>query len=319
MKRLLFIFSALFLLFTLSSCSDKNADIIATNYVGYDFANNVIRGSSLKANMLLKPGSKIHGYQPSTTDMKAIINSKIFIYVGGESDEELVENSILPQIDKTKTIVLNMFDILNDNGGILYGEEDPETLEVEDEYDEHVWNDYDNALIILKEIAKAISNIDKDNKSLYEENLNKYVSEFNKEFGLIKELFNKVENPYILVADRFPLLYFTKYFDIDYDAALKGCSNSSDVSSNTLIRLKNIVEEKNIKYIFVIELSTKEIANDIKKLIDNDIKSGKYNGSNPKIVTIYTMHNISIDDFNSGLRFVDYMHKNYEVLNTYFN
>ena len=65
----------------------------------------------------------------------------------------------------------------------------------------------------------------------------------------------------LIFADRFPLLYFMKEYNLSYDAALGGCSESSEVSSKVIAKLKSKVLENNVNYIFVIELSTKSIAN----------------------------------------------------------
>ena len=123
---------------------------------------------------------------------------------------------------------------------------------------------------------------------------------------------------YMLVADRFPLLYFVKNFDMKYDAALSGCSTATGASEKTIIRLKEQVEERKLNYIFTIELSTQTIAKALKQEIKYDIDNGSYNGKEPEILTIYTMHNISKKDFEAGLTFVDFMKKNYETMQIYF-
>ncbi len=328
MKRLyllLIIFSVLFL----GACDKKENDkmsIIATNFVGYDLARAVTKDLNVNSSMLLKPGAEIHGYEPSTTDIISIIKSDIFIYVGGESDEEWVEKSILTQIDSSKTIVVNMFDVLkNDSNANLYFEEDPngeEEAEEEEEYDEHIWNDYNNTLKILTAIKEAICNKDNKNKEKYEANYKAYYDAIAKASNDIKTLFtdniNK-NNYYLVFADRFPLLYFIRMVNIDYDAALVGCSTATEASVKTLIRLKEKVEEKQLKYIFTIELSTQTIANALKKEIKYDIDNGKYSGVEPEILTFYSMHNISKDDYELGLTFVDYMKKNYENMVKYFS
>ena len=326
MKRLyllLIIFSVLFL----GACDKKESNkmsIIATNYVGYDLARAVTKDLDINTSMLLKPGAEIHGYEPSTADIISIIKSDIFIYVGGESDEEWVEKSILTQINSSKTTVINMFDVLkNDNNANLYAEEDPNGEEEKsEEYDEHIWNDYNNTLKILTAIKEAICNKDNTNKEKFESNYKSYYDEIVKTSNDIKTLFtnnaNK-DNYYLVFADRFPLLYFVKMINIDYDAALVGCSTATEASVKTMIRLKNKVEEKQLKYIFTIELSTQTIANALKKEIKYDIDNEKYNGAEPEILTFYSMHNISKDDYDLGLTFVDYMKKNYETMVKYFS
>ena len=326
MKRLfLFIFTICALLF-LGSCDNKeneNLSVIATNYVGYDFARAVTKDTNAEVSMLLKPGAEIHGYEPSTKDIINILSCDVFIYVGGESDEEWVEKSILNQIDKEKTQVVNMFDVLKKSNHNLYLEEEiegeeTEEEEAEEEYDEHVWNDYNNAQTLVHGIEAAIIIADSKNEAKYKENANNYQNKINQELAKLADLMVKHSDRYMLVADRFPLLYFVKFFDIKYDAALSGCSSAQETSVKTLIRLKEKVEENNLKYIFTIELSTQNIAKALKQEIKHDIDSGTYDGKEPEILTIYSMHNISKEDFEAGLTFVDYMQKNYKTMVKYF-
>ena len=324
MKKLSLILLILISIFIFSSCDKKENNkisIIATNYVGYDFAKNICKDTDTTVSMLLKPGGDIHG-KPSTKNIIKILDSSVFIYVGGESDAEWVEKSILPQINKNKTQIVSMFDALSEDD--LYEEEEFEdeeehNHEEELEYDEHVWNDYDNAKIILNAIKDSIIKADSLNEAKYKENALKYYNEITEEQNKLSNLLKDKQDKYMLVADRFPLLYFVKEYDFVYDAALPGCSTANETSEKTLIRLRNNVEFKRLKYIFVIELSTQSIAKALKQEIKNDIDKGKYSGVEPEILTFYSMHNISQDDFNKGLTFVDFMKKNYETLNTYFS
>ena len=324
MKKLSFVLLVLISLFIITSCDkkeDNKISIIATNYVGYDFAKNICKDTDTNVSMLLEPGAEIHGYEPSTKDIISILNSNVFIYVGGESDVEWVEKSILPQIKTDKTQIVSMFDALSKDD--LYEEEEFENEEheheEEHEYDEHVWNDYNNAKLILNSIRDSIIKADSLNEAKYKENALKYFNAITEEQNKLSNLLKYKQYKYMLVADRFPLLYFVKEYDFVFDAALSGCSTAKETSANTLIRLRNNVEFKGLKYIFVIELSTQNIAKALKQEIKSDIDKGEYSGVEPEILTFYSMHNISKDDFNKGLTFVDFMKKNYETLNTYFS
>ena len=113
MKKLLSLFLVIFSIITLASCSNgKKYDIVSTNFVGYDFSRMI--APDLNSTMLLKPGEELHGYSPSVSDIEMIINSKIFIYIGGESDSEFVEKDILKEIDTNKTTVINIMDIVKE-------------------------------------------------------------------------------------------------------------------------------------------------------------------------------------------------------------
>ena len=303
---------------SLTSCSSKEADIISTCFAGYDFARAVMGESEdLSLSMLLNPGSDLHDYDPSATDIKAILNAKVFIYIGGESDAEWVESDILPKIDTKKTQVVNMFDVIGE--AALYEEDDPESAEEEEhhhndeeeetEYDEHVWTSLSNAKVIVSAIKDAVCKADADNTDTYTLNATAYINDLTEIDTNIQSTIDSSAKKMLIFADRFPLLYFMKEYGLSYDAALGGCSSSTEVSSNVIAKLKAKIEENDVNYIFTIELSTKQIAETLKSEVNNSVE----------ILTFYTMHNVSKDDFKNGVTYVDMMEKNIEALSLALN
>ena len=299
----------------LVSCSNKKkVDIVSTCYAGYDFSKEIAK-DKMSSSMLLKPGEELHDYSPTVGDIEKVLNSKIFIYIGGESDSEFVEHDILPEINKSKTIVINMMNVVK-NGGNTYEEEDPESYiddhdhdhdEEEEEYDEHIWNSITNAKLISKAISEAIIKVDDANKDFYTKNTNDYIAKLDNLDNNIKGVINSSSKKLIVFADRFPLLYFVKEYNLEYDAAFKGCDTSKEANPKTIEKLTKKVLDNNLNVIFVIELSEANIANVI---VDNLKKEGK----NVSIKTFYTMHNVSKEDYKKGLTYIDYMNKNLDSL-----
>ena len=317
MKKVFSLILAVLFLFIITSCKkESSVDIVSTTYVGYDFSRNV-GGEKLNSSMLLKPGEELHDYSPSVSDIEKILESKIFIYIGGESDSEFVEKDILPEINKKKTTVINMMDVVKNNGHI-YDEENPESFigedeeEEEEEYDEHIWNSITNAKLIINAIYEAIINIDKSNKDYYLTNKNSYIDKINEIDNNIKDVVSKANSKLLIFADRFPLLYFVKEYNLDYDAAFKGCETSKEANPLTIEKLTKKVLDNNIKVIFTIELSEANIASAI---VDNVTKAGK----NVLVKTFYTMHNVSKTDFEKNMTYVDYMNLNIESLKEALN
>ena len=278
MKKYLFVFIFVLILilplFAFLGFSEEKYDIISTNFAGYDIARYV-SGDKYSCAMLLNPGEELHDYSPSISDIEKILNCKIFIYIGGESDSEWVENDILPDIDKNKTKVINMMEIIEEKGKII-DEESPESAELDEEEaeeDEHIWTS--------NEFIDKIYELDNSIKNL---------------------LANSSKN-LIIFADRFPILYFVKEYNLEYDAAFKGCDSSKDASITTIEKLTKKVEDNNINVIFTIELSESNIASTI---IDNC----KNDGFNVINLTFYTMHNVSKEDYEKKLNYIDFMNKN---------
>lgn len=318
MKKVLSLIITVVFLFVVVSCKSKsNVDIVSTTYVGYDFSRNVAK-DKMNSSMLLKPGEELHDYSPSVSDIEKILDSKIFIYIGGESDSEFVEKDILPEINKKKTTVINMMDVVK-NGGHIYDEEDPESYisdetidEEEKEYDEHIWNSLTNAKLIINAIYEAIIKVDKNNSDYYLSNKDLYIEKINEIDNNIKGVVNSANNKLLIFADRFPLLYFVKEYNLDYDAAFKGCETSKEANPLTIEKLTKKVSDNNIKVIFTIELSEANIASAI---VDNLKKEGK----NVLVKTFYTIHNVSKEDFEKNMTYVDYLNINLNSLKEALN
>ena len=92
MRRAFSLLLALLLLaLPLAACTAERKEaedglqIVATNFPLYDFARRVA-GEDASVRLLLSPGAEPHGYEPSPSDMKAILGCDLFLYIGGESD-----------------------------------------------------------------------------------------------------------------------------------------------------------------------------------------------------------------------------------------
>ena len=105
-----------FLLFAKIKNNQQNSErpqIVASNFPAYDFARSVA-GEQADVKLLLKPGTDAHSFVPTPQDIIDIQNSNLFIYVGGESDAWI--EKILNNIDKNKTHLVKMLDIVGYNG-----------------------------------------------------------------------------------------------------------------------------------------------------------------------------------------------------------
>ena len=319
MNKIFKVFIATIMIFCVVSftgCGKKeNSDkltIIATSFPSYDFARAVVKDSdNIEVKMLLKPGSEMHDYEPTPQDIKNIKNSKLFIYVGGESDEWVQD--VLDDLDIEKSKTIKLMDLVNlKEEELIEGmeeEKDHDEHEHEEEvlYDEHVWTSLDNAITIINKLKDAIIKLDNNNKDLYEKNASSYTEEISKLDLNIKEIVNNSKRKELIFGDRFPLRYFTDQYNLTYYAAFPGCSEQTEASAKTISFLINKVKTDDIPVIFHIELSSGKIAETISK------------ETGAKVLEFNSAHNISQKDFDSGKTYVDIMKDNIEVLKEALN
>lgn len=298
------IFISLLIVF-LAGCvksEDNKLSIISTSYPGYDFARAVVKNSDIDVNMLLKPGSEIHDFEPTPKDIIKIQNSDIFIYVGGESDEWIED--VLDDIDISKTKIVRLMDLVDikkESSDNISEKED------DDEYDEHVWTSPVNAIKIIQKIKDEIVKIDSKNEILYEDNTNNYVKELNDIDLEIRDIVLNGKRKELIFGDRFPLRYFTDEYGLSYFAAFPGCSDATEASAKTISFLSKKVREDSIPVVFHIELSSGRVADLISK------------ETGAKVAMFNSAHNISQKDFDSGVTYADIMRKNIDVLREALN
>lgn len=299
MRKILVLVLSLIFVFSLAGCNSKSADdgkitIVATAFPHYDFARRMCEDidAEYEIKMLVPPGSEVHTYEPSPSDILAISTCDLFIYTGGESDTWAKD--IIKSSGNKDMKVISFMDVCR----VEKHQEEHDGHE--HVYDEHVWTSLKNVELIVSEISSALSEIDPAHKKKYEENFLDYTRKM--ELGELKYEFKKifeecVRNE-IVVADRFPFYHLAEEYGLEYVSAYPGCSSSTEPSAQVIAELSKKVKDENIPYVFTIEFSNQKIA---KSVIE---------GTDAEILTLHSCHNVSKEDFENGITYYDLMMRN---------
>lgn len=274
--------------------STGKISVVTTIFPYYDFARSVSKGTC-DVDMLLKPGSDVHSFEPTPSDILKIRNADLFIYNGGESDEWV--DSILESLgDTDKPVVMKMTDYVKP-----LTEMDADH-HAEDEEDEHIWTSLDNAKTLVSKISDEVSKLDQKNKSVYTKNSLDYIEKISKVQSEIEDTVNSSKSKKIVVGDRFPLLYFATEFSLDWECAFPGCSTETEPSLDRLSKLTDTIEKDKIKTILKLEMSENKVAD---TLADE---------TNTKVRTFYSAESVSKEDFAKNITYVDLMERNNNAL-----
>lgn len=283
--------------------------IVTTLYAPYDFAVN-IAGSKADVTMLLAPGEESHSYDPTTQDIINIGKCDLFIYNGGEN-EAWVDGVLESVGDNVK--VLRMMDVVDK----MYTEELVSGMQPEDggdggengseEYDEHVWASLDNAIAIVGAVTDEMVSIDPDNEETYKAGMDRYTAELSRVRDDIAQVVSESKRKLIVFGDRFPMRYFTEEFGLEYYAAFPGCSADTEADAATIKFLIDKVREENIPIVIKNEMSSGTVADSIAEETGTEVR------------TMYACHNISKEDFDSGVGYVGLMERNLAVLKEALN
>lgn len=299
MKKIISIFLLFVVTFAFCSCgeverSTGKISVVTTIFPYYDFTRSVSKGTC-DVDMLLKPGSDVHSFEPTPSDILKIRNADLFIYNGGESDEWV--DSILESLgDTDKPVVMKMTDYVKP-----LTEMDADH-HAEDEEDEHIWTSLDNAKTLISKISDEVSKLDQKNKSFYTKNSLDYIEKISKVQGEIENTVNSSKSKKIVVGDRFPLLYFATEFSLDWECAFPGCSTETEPSLDRLSKLTDTIEKDKIKTILKLEMSENKVAD---TLADE---------TNTKVRTFYSAESVSKEDFANNVTYVDLMERNNNAL-----
>ncbi len=281
----------LILLLLLCGCTKNQREennrikVVTTIYPLYDFVR-AVGGDRVDITLLISAGTEVHSYEPTPSDMKALYNADLFFYIGGESDTWA--ERILSDTQVKSYPLMDSVNLLFEDG--------------EDEYDEHIWTSSNNAVLMIEKIASVLSETDSLNSEEYENNCNKYCENIKSVSKEIMKTVKNSKNKFILVADRFPFKYMASQYGIEYESAFGGCASSTDISLKVMKRLVDTVKSKGVKYVFCTELSNKNIAKSLSEQ------------TGVKILELHSAHNVTADDFNGGITYIDIMKRNLSVL-----
>ena len=303
----------LFLLFSCSSADEGNDDrleIMAASFPSYDAAR-AVAGDLASITMLVPPGGGEHSYEPSIEDVIRISESDLFIYNGGESDTWITY--ILSDLDSATST----FSLLENAAFTLY--EDEENIAWKEEnhdghdhshgrvLDEHVWTSPENEIAIIQALCEEIASLDEDNREVYESNAASYIEDIREAQGTIRDIVENGMRREIIVADRFPLLYFVTEFSLDYYAAYPGCSSESEPSAKTVAFLIDKVREDGIPVVLHMELANTLLSEVVAE------------ETGAAVMEFSSCHNVSKRVFDSGVTYVDLMRQNAAVLKEALN
>ena len=264
--------------------SDK-VSVVTTLFPQYDFARQ-IGGDKANVTLILPPGTESHEFEPTAADIVNISSADLFIYTGDSMEPWAGK---LLSSGEVKGRVLNLSD-----GIELSGEgANP---------DPHIWTDPQNAVIMVKNIAAALAEIDKENSGYYMENADGYIKELQKLDADFEDVIRKAPQKEMVFASVFPLRYFEKRYGTSHMAAFDSCDEEAEPSAKVMTGIINHIKENDIKYIWCIELESTKTA---------DVIAAE---TGAEVLMFHSCHNVTKDDFANGAGYVSLMRKNLENL-----
>ena len=295
MKKKILLLLSLLSLAALPALAGERLSVVAANFPCYDFARQVV-GNRGDVTLLIRPGVEVHSYEPTPADIVAIGECDLFVYIGGESDAWA--ESILSGFDgQDAPATARMMDAVTP-----LEEADGHGSHDAPEYDEHIWTSPKNAMAMVAALSDALCEADAGGAEAYRAASRDYIAQIAEIDAAFEAAVANGARRELVFADRFPFLYFTKAYGLDYVAAFPSCTADTEPTPQTMLNLIQRVTEDHIPVVYAIEMSTQAVA----KTIAEETGAG--------ILTLHSMQTVTQDEFDAGETYVSIMARNLEAV-----
>lgn len=171
------------------------------------------------------------------------------------------------------------------------------------ELDPHIWLNPLNAVQMVNNIAESLAQKDPSNANFYAKNADNLKQEL---LGLDKEfqdLAARAEKPLVFVSP-FAYGYFVERYKWSYKSLFSGCGGETEASAKKITKIVNFIKENSIPCVFYSEAVPSKVAESIAEQ------------TGVKLVQFHTLHNVSKEQLDSGVSFVDLMRENLRNMRT---
>ena len=251
MKKIVFIFIAL-VSFLYASKPEISVSIVPQKY----FLEKIVK-DKFDINVMVKAGSSPHTYEPKTSQMKSLNNSKLYFYTGIEFEKAWLEkfkksapNTLF--IDSSANIQrIAMEEHSHEEEG-PEGHKHEKHNDHEDEHehdglDPHVWLDPVLVKIQAKNIYDAVVLIDASNKDFYTKNYEEFIQELDVLDVKIKEILAPYSQKAFMVFHPSWGYFASRYNLEQISIEIQG----KEPKPNELIELVKDAKKHDIKIVFV--------------------------------------------------------------------
>jgi len=300
-KQLVVLFIFIVLAGSFSACAKRSQEpsrmkklkVITTIFPLYDMARN-IGADKAEVSLLLTPGVEAHSFEPKPSDIVKINEADVFVYTG-KFMEPWAEDVIRGAVNKNLIVVdaslgIKVIPVVFHDADEPAGSPDP-----------HIWLDFDNAKIMVKNIAQTFQLKDSADRDFYEKKANDYSNKLTGLDTLYKTTLATCKDKEIVYGGHYAFGYLARRYGLKYLAA-QGVSPDAEPTANDLVRLVEQIKKNKIRYIFYEELTSPKIAETI---------AGE---TNAKMLLLNAAHNLSRDQFDQGLSFFDILKRDLENL-----
>lgn len=254
---LLLVILAVVITFLLAKDGEKRSNgklnVVTTFYPMYEFTKNVV-GDQGKVSLLIKAGTEVHDFEPSTKDVTRIQEADTFVY-DSDSMETWVK-SVKKSVDTQKVPFVKATGNMILAPGVT--EEGHGHKGHHHAYDPHVWLSPKRAIKLVENIRDALSKKFPRRAKIFKKNAANYIDKLqalDKEYA--EGLANAKQKSFVTQHAAFG------YLALDYGLTqipITGLTAESEPSAKRLAELSKYVKEYGINYIYFEENASSAVS-----------------------------------------------------------
>jgi zinc transport system substrate-binding protein len=280
-------------------------EVVTSLFPLYDFARQV-GGDRVHVTLLLPPGVEPHAFEPRPGDVARIQQAAVFIYTG-KFMEPWVER-ILAGLDRKNLLIVDASRGINlRHGDAGHGEHDGDDGHGHDGHahagtDPHVWLDFGNDVLIVDSLAAALAGRDPGNGEFYRRNAASFREKLLALDRKYRETLTSCRKKVIAHGGHFAFGYMAHRYGLEYHTAYPGFTADAEPSPRDLMRLAETVRRHGLTAVYQEELVSPKIAETVSR------------ETGAAVLTLHPAANISREDMDKGVTFLDLMERNLENL-----
>lgn len=200
-----------------------------------------IGGDHVLVTGLMGPGVDPHLYRPSASDVKKLQDANIVFYNGLDLEGKM--GDIFVKIGREGTAVWAVSENIPHESLL--------SLDVEGQFDPHIWWNAELWIEAAKVVAKGLSEYDSENSETYEKNLEEYIQQLQELHKVSLEKINSIpKEQRVLVTAHDAFQYFGNVYGLE-EMAIQGWSTESEAGIREIQNLADEIAERKIKAVFV--------------------------------------------------------------------
>jgi ABC-type Zn uptake system ZnuABC Zn-binding protein ZnuA len=251
---------------------DEPLEVVASFSILADMVRNV-GGEEVEVTELVGPNSDAHTFEPSPRDSAELAEASVVFQNGLDFEpwlDELYESS---ESDAERVAVaegVKPVPAAEGEHGHEHAEENQEEhadehgdehVHEHGEFDPHVWQDPNNAVVMVEAIRDALVEADGENARTYRQNAEEYLAELQELDAFARERVDSIpEENRLLFTSHDTLGYFAERYGFEVDTALASVSTeASDPSAGKVARLVEEIRSSGVPAIFAENVSNPDL------------------------------------------------------------